>query len=42
MKFVVYGAHKRLGLLQDNQICDVAGMTAKFLAERENEAQPIP
>lgn len=42
MKFVVYGAHKRLGLLQDNQICDVAGMTAKFLAEQENEAQPIP
>ena len=42
MKFVVYGAEKRLGLLHGDQVCDVAGMTAKYLQETQNERQPLP
>ena len=41
MKFVVYGAEKRLGLLHSDQVCDVQGMTAKYLAEKQNELQPL-
>jgi len=41
MKFVVYGAEKRVGLLQKDQVCDVAGMTAKYLLEKQNELQPL-
>ncbi len=42
MKFVVYGAERRLGLLHAGQVCDVAGMTAKYLREKQNEPQPLP
>ena len=41
MKFVVYGAEKRLGLLHTDQVCDIAGMTAKYLQEKQNELQPL-
>ena len=41
MKFVVYGAEKRLGLLHSDQVCDVQGMTAKYLREKQNELQPL-
>ncbi len=42
MKFVVYGALGRLGLLRSDQVCDVAGMTAKYLLEKQNEPRPLP
>ena len=42
MKFVVFGAHKRVGLWHGDEIRDVAGLTAKYLREKQNEKQPLP
>ena len=41
MKFVVYGADRRVGLLHNSHVCDVTAMTAKYLHEREDERQPL-
>jgi acylpyruvate hydrolase len=41
MKFVVYGARRRLGLLRGEQIVDVQGATAKYLSEKAGERQPL-
>lgn len=40
MKLVVYGAARRLGLLQDGMVIDVSGACAKQLGEVQGERRP--
>lgn len=41
MKIVVYGPDKRTGIIQGNKVADISLAYAKYLAERENEAEPV-
>lgn len=41
MKIVVFGPHKRTGVLQGDEIVDVAGAFAKRLHERDGERNPL-
>ncbi len=41
MKVVVFGAERRVGALEGDQVVDLSGAFAKYLRERENELRPI-
>ena len=41
MKIVVFGPHRRTGVLQDGEIVDIAGAFAKCLRERDGERNPV-
>ena len=38
MKIVVYGPNKRTGVLRSNDIVDISGAYAKYLREKEGNA----
>jgi 2-keto-4-pentenoate hydratase/2-oxohepta-3-ene-1,7-dioic acid hydratase in catechol pathway len=41
MRFVVYGPHRRLGVLHEGAVVDASGAVAKFLAEQRNEVHAL-
>jgi 2-keto-4-pentenoate hydratase/2-oxohepta-3-ene-1,7-dioic acid hydratase in catechol pathway len=41
MKFVVFGPERRTGVLREQNVVDVSLAFAKYLAERENEPDPL-
>ena len=40
MKIVVFGPHRRTGVLQGGEVVDLCGAFAKYLREREGERRP--
>lgn len=40
MKIVVFGPHRRTGVLREGEIVDIAGACAKYFNEREGEGNP--